>query len=116
MSFINLLHRVCGMLITFIGLGVVAPTFAATTPEPLDLTRVHTTPIALTPHFEFLEDPGAAWTLRDVMEPARAKEFQPPANPSSAALGFSYTRSAVWLRLPVSNPGNRPVERMLEIN
>jgi diguanylate cyclase (GGDEF)-like protein len=116
MSFCNLLRRFCGVLIAFICLGVVVPSFAAIAQEPLDLTRVLAAPVSLTAHFEYLEDPGAAWTLTDVMEPARATEFRRPNNPSSAAIGFSYTRSAVWLRLPLVNPGSQPLQRVLEIN
>ncbi|MDR7307647.1 diguanylate cyclase [Rhodoferax saidenbachensis] len=116
MPFRNLQRRFCGVLIAFICLGVVVPTFAATAQEPLDLTRVLAAPVSLTAHFEYLEDPGAAWTLTDVMESARAMEFRRPNNPSSAAIGFSYTRSAVWLRLPLANPSNQPLQRVLEIN
>lgn len=116
MPFRNLLRRFCGVLIAFISLGVVVPTFAATPQEPLDLTRVQAAPVSLTAHFEYLEDPGAALTLKDVTDPARAQAFRPPASPSSAAIGFSYTRSAVWLRLPLANPGNQPLQRVLEIN
>lgn len=112
----NLLRRFCGVLIAFFSMGVVVPIFAATPQEPLDLTRVQAAPVSLTAHFEYLEDPGAALTLKDVTESARAQAFRPPASPSSAAIGFSYTRSAVWLRLPLANPGNQPLQRVLEIN
>ena len=116
MPFCNLLRRICGVLIAFICLGVVVPTFAGPPQAPLDLTRVQTAPVSLTAYFEYLEDPGAALALKDVAEPARANAFRPPANPNSAAIGFSYTRSAVWLRLPLANPGNQPLQRVLEIN
>lgn len=116
MPFRTLLRCFCGVLIAFTSLGVVVPTFAASAQEPLDLTRVQAAPVSLTAYFEYLEDPGAAWTLKDVMEPARADDFRPPTNPSSEAIGFSYTRSAVWLRLPLTNPGNQPLQRLLEIN
>jgi diguanylate cyclase (GGDEF)-like protein len=84
--------------------------------SPLDLTQVNAAPVGLTAHFEFLEDASAQWTLPDVLAPHRATAFQRPPNPSGAAIGFSYTRSAVWLRLAVANPGNEPVERLMEIN
>ena len=32
------------------------------------------------------------------------------------ALGFSYTRSAIWLRLHLKNPGDRTLEHVLEIS
>jgi diguanylate cyclase (GGDEF)-like protein len=112
----NLLRRFCGLLIAFTCLGAVVPTLAATAQEPLDLTRVLADPVSLTAYFEYLEDPGAALTLNDVLEPTRAKAFRPPINPASAAIGFSYTRSAVWLRLPLANPGHQPLQRVLEIN
>jgi two-component system, sensor histidine kinase LadS len=112
----TLLRCFFGGLIALAGLGAVVPAFAATSQEPLDLTRVQAAPVSLTAYFEFLEDASAAWTLTDVMEPARAQDFQRSANPSSAAIGFSYTRSAVWLRLPLSNPGHQPLHRVLEIN
>lgn len=111
----HLLRFLGVLLIAFTSLGVVAPTFAAAS-EPLDLTRVQSGPVSLTRYFEFLEDSSAALTLQDVMAPDRAKGFRPPGNPNSAAIGFSYTRSAVWLRLPLANPGNEPLQRMLEIN
>jgi len=116
MPFRKLLRHLYVLLITLVSLGVVAPGFAAAAGEVLDLTQVQAAPISLTAYFEYLEDPSAALTLKDVMEPARAGAFRPPASPSSAALGFSYTRSAVWLRLPLANPGNQPVQRVLEIN
>jgi two-component system, sensor histidine kinase LadS len=112
----HLLRRFCGMLIALASLSVMAPTFAATSQQPLDLTRVLATPVSLTAYFQYLEDPGAALTLNDVLEPVRANAFKPPANPNSAAIGFSYTHSAVWLRLALANPSSQPVERVLEIN
>ncbi len=116
MRFSHLLRRLCGVLISLVCMGAVAPAFAANGGEALDLTRVQASPVALTAYFEYMEDHGAALTVKDVMDPARAGAFRQPASPYSAALGFSYTRSAVWLRLPLSNTSDQPLQRMLEIN
>lgn len=83
--------------------------------EPvLDVTQVAREARSLTGYFAVLQDPSAALTLADVTQPAIAQAFK-TGQGSGQALGFSYTRSAVWLRLHLRNPSDQPVERVLEI-
>lgn len=78
------------------------------------MTRAGPEAIFLTNHFAVFEDASAALTLADVTRPEFAERFTTDAR-SGQALGFSYTRSAVWLRLHLQNPSDQPVERVLEI-
>jgi diguanylate cyclase (GGDEF)-like protein len=83
--------------------------------EPvLDVTQTRQEALSLTSHFAVLQDPSAALTLAEVTQPAMAQAFK-TGQGSGEALGFSYTRSAVWLRLHLRNPSDQPVERVLEI-
>ncbi len=62
---------------------------------------------------DFLVDPGGRLTREEVSSPARAGEFTPCPrdNPS-----FGYVKGALWLRLPVRNPGKGPAAWLLEFN
>ncbi|MEI8156610.1 MAG: 7TM diverse intracellular signaling domain-containing protein [Burkholderiales bacterium] len=91
---------------------LAGPAFAAQ--EVLDVTQVDHEAVSLTPYFSILEDPGATLTLADVRRPEFADRFK-NGQPPGQALGFSFTRSAIWLRLNLKNPSNQPVERVLEI-
>ena len=82
--------------------------------KTLDVTQMGREAISLTEYFAVLEDPQAALTLSDITQPAFAGRFKSGQKPAHA-LGFSYTRSAIWLRLDLNNPSDQPVERMLEI-
>ena len=80
----------------------------------LDVTHVDREPVSLTAYFAVLEDPSAALTLADVSRPEFAERFK-SGQVSGQALGFSFTRSAIWLRLHLKNPGDQPVTHVLEI-
>ncbi|MEI8029846.1 MAG: diguanylate cyclase [Comamonadaceae bacterium] len=80
----------------------------------LDVTRIDRNAVSLTEYFAVLEDAGARLSLSDVTQPEFAVRFKTGQAPAQA-LGFSYTQSAIWLRLRLKNPGDQPVERMLEI-
>lgn len=112
-SVVRNLHRpfclwLCALLLC--ATSVAAPAADRT----VDVTRAESEAISLTPHFAVFEDTSAALTLADVTRPEFAERFKTEAR-SGQALGFSYTRSAVWLRLHVQNPSDQPVERVLEI-
>ena len=81
----------------------------------LDVAKVHEAPASLTSYFEVLDDASAALTLSDVTRPDRAAQFK-PSQSVGEALSFSYTRSAIWLRLPLKNSSDQAVERVLEIS
>ena len=70
--------------------------------QVLDVTRAGPETISLTSHFAVFEDPSAALTLADVTRPEFAERFKTDAH-GGQALGFSYTRSAVWLRPHLQN-------------
>ncbi len=80
----------------------------------LDVTLIGREAVSLTSYFSVLEDPQATLKFAEVAQPDFAERFKPVQKPAHA-LGFSYTRSAIWLRLDVNNPSEQPVERMLEI-
>ena len=83
--------------------------------KALDVTQIDREAVSLTEYFAVLDDADASLSLSDVIQPefaARFKSGQAPAH----ALGFSYTQSAIWLRLHLKNPGSQPLERMLEIS
>ena len=80
----------------------------------LDVTRVEAEAVSLTDYFAVLDDTHANLTLSDVIQPDLAGRFKTGQAPAHA-LGFSYTQSAIWLRLHVKNPSEQPVERMLEV-
>ena len=69
---------------------------------------------SLTQYFDVLDDTSAQLSLADVQRPEVAGRFKSDY-PNGEALGFSYTRSALWLRLHVKNTTDQPVERMLEV-
>ncbi len=96
----------CGLLL------LSAPVFAQN--KVLDVSQVGHEAISLTEYFAVLEDPQAALTFSDITQPEFAGRFKTGQKPGHA-LGFSYTRSAIWLRLDLKNPSEKPVERMLEI-
>jgi len=98
----------------FAGLLCAANVGANAADLALDVTRAEPEAISLTSHFAVFEDPSATLTLADVTRPEFAQRFSTEAR-SGQALGFSYTRSAVWLRLHLQNPSDQPVERVLEI-
>ena len=82
--------------------------------QVLDVTQMDREAVSLTNYFAVLEDPLATLTLADVSQPGFAERFSTGQAPGQA-LGFSYTRSAIWLRLHLKNPSDQPVERVLEI-
>lgn len=82
--------------------------------KTLDVTQIGRDAVSLTEYFAVLEDPEANLTLADVLQPGVAQRFTSGQKPGHA-LGFSYTRSAIWLRLHLKNPSPQPVERIFEI-
>ncbi|MEI6734800.1 MAG: diguanylate cyclase [Comamonadaceae bacterium] len=54
-------------------------------------------------------------TLTEVTKPEFAERFKTGQAPTEA-LGFSYTKSAIWLRLHLKNSSDQPLERVLEIS
>lgn len=81
----------------------------------LDVTQTDQESISLTEYLGVLEDPGTTLTLSDVIQGEYAERFK-NSHSRSEALGFSYTKSAVWLRLHLQNSGPETVQRVLEIS
>lgn len=81
----------------------------------LDVTSMGEQAISLTEYFSVLEDADARLTFSDVTQAPWRERFKAGQAPSHA-LGFSYTRSAVWLRLHLSNPSPHALVRMLDIS
>uniref|UniRef100_UPI00374DBDF5 7TMR-DISM family protein n=1 Tax=Rhodoferax sp. TaxID=50421 RepID=UPI00374DBDF5 len=79
----------------------------------LDLGQNAISPVALAPYLDVLEDPSQALTLANMQQADVAARFQPA--PVATALNFGHSRSSYWLRLRLQNPGEQPVQRMLEI-
>ncbi|BAN47794.1 diguanylate cyclase [Metapseudomonas resinovorans] len=82
--------------------------------QALDVATVASEPLTLTQVVSVLEDPERSLTLADVQSAEWASRFTTDQPPGSAlALGF--TRSAFWLRLPLRNSSDRPVQRLLVV-
>jgi diguanylate cyclase (GGDEF)-like protein/PAS domain S-box-containing protein len=79
-----------------------------------DASQLDQKPLSLTEYFAVLEDPSLAMTLADIQKADVSANFNMHI-PAAEALSFGYTHSAYWMRLNLSNPGDRPIERMLEI-
>lgn len=90
--------------------------FAAslTNSRTVDASKIGEQPLTLTEYFSVLEDSTLDLTLHDLQRTDIAERFNSDI-PAAEALSFGYTRSAYWLRLHLSNPADRPMERMLEI-
>jgi diguanylate cyclase (GGDEF)-like protein len=80
----------------------------------LDVTQVQSSAVSLTEYFSVLEDSAGTLTLADITKPEFADRFK-TGQARTEALGFSYTKSAIWLRLHVKNASDQPLERVLEI-
>ncbi|APW44511.1 sensor domain-containing diguanylate cyclase [Rhodoferax saidenbachensis] len=65
-------------------------------------------------HLTYLDDTGANLTLEQVQAADRAGRFASPP-PAKGALSFGFTRSAIWLRVLLHNPGAEPSAQMLEV-
>ena len=63
-------------------------------------------------HVTYLEDSGANLSLEQVQQADRAGQFAPPP-PTSGALSFGFTRSAMWLRVVLHNPTAAPSAQLL---
>lgn len=87
---------------------------AGANPGAVDAGSLPGGSLALTPYLATLEDPGAQLTLAEVLQPERAALFR-AGPPASEAFNFGITPSAHWFRLVLSNPGDAPLQRMLEI-
>ncbi|OWW20470.1 hybrid sensor histidine kinase/response regulator [Noviherbaspirillum denitrificans] len=71
-------------------------------------------PIKLTPYWETLEDKEQKWTIDQVSSPGfQAQYNQPPQKNDS--INYGLTRSAIWLRMTVSNTSGTDLDRMLEV-
>jgi len=82
--------------------------------QVLDASRLGKEPVSLTEHFSILEDPGGTLTLADVRRPELAARFMSGRAPAKT-LNLGVSPSAFWLRLHLRNPGDQPIERMLEL-
>ncbi|TXT35165.1 MAG: hypothetical protein FD135_5055 [Comamonadaceae bacterium] len=93
---------------------LLLPIRAVAADKVLDTYPLDREPVSLTEYFAVLEDPSLALTLADVQKLEVASRFKADQTPADA-LNYGYTDSAYWLRLSLSNTGDKPVERMLEI-
>lgn len=93
-------------------LWLLAPTARA---GALDVAKSGHDSLSLTPYFSVLEDADASLAFADVVRPEMASRFTDSTR-QTQALGFSYTSSAIWLRLHLKNSGSQPIERVLEIS
>ncbi|MGR9012115.1 MAG: sensor domain-containing diguanylate cyclase [Gammaproteobacteria bacterium] len=80
----------------------------------LDASQLNQTPVSLTEYFAVLEDPNQILTLDEVRLPDMANRFKADQS-SAAALNYSYTHSAYWLRLNLRNASSHPLQMILEI-
>lgn len=104
----------CFLLRIAMLLCLVATTPALAADQVLTLGPATPASVSLTPYFDVLDDTSAQLSLADVQRPDIAQRFKSDY-PNGEALGFSYTRSALWLRLHVRNSTDQPIERVLEV-
>jgi diguanylate cyclase (GGDEF)-like protein len=97
------------LLLFFVCLSVRTPAFAAV----VDAASLPPGSLSLTAHLSVLEDPSQEL---DFAAARQADARFGPSGQADEALSFGYTRSAYWLRLDVRNPGDQPLQRMLEIS
>lgn len=102
------------LIILFLCGFLLLSTGASAADKVLDASRLDQGGVSLTEYFAVLEDPGTTLTLEDVQKPDMASRFKADNTPAEA-LNYGLTDSAYWLRLTLSNTGDHPVERMLEI-
>ena len=81
----------------------------------LDAASLSREGVLLTPYFSILEDPSRTLALADVQKSDLAARFIGDW-PATKGISFSYTRSAYWLRLRVSNTSDQSVMRLLELS
>ncbi|MGH8809617.1 MAG: 7TM diverse intracellular signaling domain-containing protein, partial [Noviherbaspirillum sp.] len=72
-------------------------------------------PVILAPHMAVLEDPEQQWTIADVTGAELAGQFIPRRSNAESA-NFGLTRSAMWLRITLTNESGTNLERLLEIS
>lgn len=53
----------------------------------------------------YLEDQAGAWTLEDIQKPTFQNQFK-PINTAGEEVNFGYSKSAYWLKLPLSKAKN----------
>ncbi|HEX3141462.1 MAG TPA: 7TM-DISM domain-containing protein, partial [Rhizobacter sp.] len=100
--------------ITLCALALCSGTASADVPV-LDARMDTRDSVSLTEYFSVLEDPSGTLTLGELTRPGAPDRFS-PSQGRGEALGYSYTRSALWLRLRVGNPGAKAIERQLLIS
>lgn len=71
-------------------------------------------PTNLTPYWDVLEDTEQKWTIDDITGSLASRFARPPADKIDS-LTFGLTKSAVWLRISISNATHAPIDRLLEI-
>ena len=80
--------------------------------EPLTVSADQV-PTSLAGYVELLEDPESRFRFEEVSSPPLAERFR--ANTSGRDLNFGNTRSAYWFRFRLANPGDEPVDLLLEV-
>lgn len=81
----------------------------------VEVSELGDKPLSLSKYLAVLEDASLALSLADVQTADIAARFK-PAPTEDVALSFGFSLSAYWLRLPLYNSSEQPVERMLEID
>ena len=71
------------------------------------------TKIELGLHVEYLEDKGATLLLDDVLKPEIRKRFKVS---EVEVPSFGFTASAYWFAFELQHQGNKPIERLLQLN
>lgn len=106
----GLLHSLGWLLVGLLAWLCALPVRAA----PVDARAAGAIPLVLAPTVEALEDPGGQLTLAEVQQPDQTARF---ASGLARADGFNFgiTPSAWWFRITLANPGDAPIERLLEV-
>ncbi|MDD5214440.1 MAG: sensor histidine kinase [Methylococcales bacterium] len=81
----------------------------------LDVSKFNQDAVSLTQYFAVLEDPTTTLTFTDLQLPENSTRFKTHLPPDET-LNYGFSSAAYWLRLPLKNSSDKPVERMLEIS
>ncbi|MDD2863161.1 MAG: sensor histidine kinase [Methylococcales bacterium] len=100
------------LILFFLQLGI---TNAFAEDNVLDVSSPNQSPISLTEYLAVLEDSTTTLTLADVQLPENNRRFKTHLPPDET-LNYGFSSAAYWLRLPLKNSSDKPVERMLEIS
>ena len=102
------------LLAIFVGINLFATNIYASE-TALDVGKLNSGSILLTPYISILEDPSHNLSITDIQKAEYSFQFKNTFS-SSNTLNLGYSRSAYWLRFELTNSSEKSLERILEIS